>query len=792
MDMSSQLSQSAVTLTPADVSGHVAVVNGSGAKRLHTGVAHMDLNQSQIRLYEFVDGEMSDKLDELLRMIKPNKCLIPNAPGAETRNYQILFSHESEVIPTDRDKFCDKTGRDFVLKYCSSGQNVLLMDISDREYALAAAGALFWYVCEASAHPLPLHSLTLDVRGAENCLIMDMETVRCLELFHSLTGTSAHSLFSFMNQTRSEPGRIFLRNALFAPSTSKTELVARQDSVQELLAQDTLFNKLAEFFSQLQVNLEDLTLKLKQIPRLQASSLLEHHIECVVFLKHVLGLIPELQSALSGCQSDLMLRFSEILSRPVYQSLLCAVNQYIVEECVMHRGSLNFRMHKVLALREDISQELQIKRKVFAETLNTMTVIAEDMSKRFGSENSVKLAQNVRRGYHLEVSLDLVQNNVPDDFIARENDKKVMRFTTRHIMQLDRVQATDMQDIIILSHAALQPLLTDLREDEVMRDITRLKEVTAYLDFLMSLAHVAKDNNLKRPLFTEMTDMRGSANPLFVHLSKRTAGDDRKPETNDFQLTKLMPMMLITGPNMSGKSGFLRQVALLQVMAQIGSFLPAKDNPQVRIVDRILTRIGCDDDLVTSSSSFMAEASQVDFILRKVTPNSLVVIDELGRGTSDEEGVSLCVAVCEFLLKKRAFTLFATHFHDLIRLQNLYPFIASYYMDYAIRADPAGAEFPDFLYKLKHWPQDDEELRRMPTGIQLAEKLSQMPDVEGAKKLLPQVEVFRKELSIRTTGLKRRMLMAMQLCKLADQPDLEISLQLGEYLTQMRDKLHKD
>ena len=777
----------AETLTPADVATIVSVVNGNGVCRSQIGAATMDLEQKRLTLFQFMDNDAGHELDQLMGRLRPKLCLIPNTAGAESCQYACSFRMPAEVLPVDRHKFDDVSGREMVLQHCSGSAHVLRADIADQQYSLVAAGALFSFVSEFA--PLTPHSLTLVVCGSDNSVVMDMDTVRHLEVFHSAAGSHRDSLFSFLNRTRTAAGCRFLRSSLFAPSTSRSELTARQDCVQELLLQQDLSDAVADFFQQLQVDLDTVTARLSQVPRGETSALLETQIDSVVLLKHCISLLPKLVARLHQCESDLMRRFSAALSRPQYAAMLLAVQRFLSDDITMHCGELNFKNAKVFALRADLQPELELQRSVYCETVEELNQIADTLNKQFEYAGSLKLVNNLNRGYHLELSLARVQERPLDRiFVARVYEGKSVKFTTHEIIQQNSVLSYVMNKIIAVSHEALRPLITFLTDTEQMEAIYDLKDVVAYLDFLQSLAVVAKENQMKRPVFADHTQMRECANPIFAHLAKLSPG--RVAVTNDFHMSTAAPLMLITGPNMSGKSGFLRQVALLQIMAQIGSFLPAKDNPQIRIVDRILTRIGCDDDLVTSCSSFMAEVAQVQYLLSKVTCNSLVIIDELGRGTSDEDGVAICAAVCEALLREKAFSLFATHYHDLVRLQNLYPFISSYQMDYSQKTTPDGGEYADFTFKLKRRPLDDNAVAAVPHGIQLAERLNSLPAVAAvARELLTRIELYRKDLAIQVTDLKRQLLLALQLYKMSRQADRSVTTKLGEYLQTMKHKL---
>ncbi|KAL7984983.1 hypothetical protein Chor_003553 [Crotalus horridus] len=202
----------------------------------------------------------------------------------------------------------------------------------------------------------------------------------------------------------------------------------------------------------------------------------------------------------------------------------------------------------------------------------------------------------------------------------------------------------------------------------------KLSDTVSMLDMLQSFAHACTLSDYVRPEFTDTLAIKQGWHPVLekVHFEK--------PVPNDTYITEGSNFIIITGPNMSGKSTYLKQIALSQIMAQMGSFVPAEYSA-FRIAEQIFTRIGMDDDIETNSSTFMKEMKEVTYIIQNANDRSLIIIDELGRGTSPEEGIGICYAVCEYLLNLKAFTLFATHFLELCQIDNLYPNVENNYFE---------------------------------------------------------------------------------------------------------------
>uniref|UniRef100_A0A3B3CUB6 MutS homolog 4 n=1 Tax=Oryzias melastigma TaxID=30732 RepID=A0A3B3CUB6_ORYME len=223
----------------------------------------------------------------------------------------------------------------------------------------------------------------------------------------------------------------------------------------------------------------------------------------------------------------------------------------------------------------------------------------------------------------------------------------------------------------------------------------KLSDAVSMLDMLLSLANACTISDYVRPEFTDTLAIKQGRHPILERMARQ------QPVSNNAYISEGSNFVIITGPNMSGKSTYLKQVALCQIMAQIGSFVPA-EYASFRLAGQIFTRIGVDDDFETNSSSFMLEMKEISYIIHNASDKSLIIIDELGRGTSAEEGIGICHSVCEFLLGLKAFTLFATHFLELCQLESLYPNVENQHMEVQhMRSGDTGVEQVVYTYLLK-------------------------------------------------------------------------------------------
>ena len=587
-----------MALSPPSAAPLVPLALVRGQTCAFVGAAAVDLSRHLLTLYQFPDDHAGQGVDALLRQLQPQQILLPTSSSsadatAAAGETLLQVPVPAEVLEYAAERFDDVAGRRLVLKHCCGNEHALAADLAEKQLALSAAAALLVFVRETTE--LQEKSLQLVVRGSDNGLLMDAQTIACLELFHDTSGDHTRSLFAWLNQTRTQLGCRFLRSSLFQPLTDKHELLQRQDSVQELLRQTQLSDSISDFLQKLHVDLDSVTTQLLQRPRAETSSLLEAHVDCVAYLRHALHLLPSLTQALATARSDLLRHFTDVLSDAQFSEMRALIADFVSEDMQLNRGFLNFRTSQVFALRADLDPDLQLQRATYLELVQELEQEVDRLASAHGG--GVRLAYSASNGFHLDIVRD--GRPLPPQLLACFQEGTRVKSTTADVLRLNQSLAASKTALIALGYRALQPLLSDLSSGPRLQAIRRLKHVVGYLDFLLSLAVVAREHDLVRPEFADETCVQEAVNPLLLLPLKRLGvgrgtGSAPVPVPNDVHLARATPLLLLTGANMSGKSVWLRQVALLQVLAQVGSFLPARGQPRVRIVRRILTRVGLD------------------------------------------------------------------------------------------------------------------------------------------------------------------------------------------------------
>ncbi|XP_031436382.1 mutS protein homolog 4 [Clupea harengus] len=398
----------------------------------------------------------------------------------------------------------------------------------------------------------------------------------------------------------------------------------------------------------------------------------EAKITHVIQLKHTLELVPPMRMALKSCKTALLKAYSSMLEDNRFELILEQIKTVINDDINYMTGSLNMRTQKCYAVRPNINEFLDIARRAYTEIVDDIAALVGQLGERHSLP--LRTSFSTARGFFIQMRLEgvaLPGGQLPSEFIKVTKYKNNYSFTTADLIRMNDRCDEALREIYHMSYVVVCKLLTVVHDS--IHCLYKLSDAVSMLDMLLSLANACTVSKYVRPEFTDTLAIKQGRHPIL----ERIRG--QQPVSNNTYISEGSNFIILTGPNMSGKSTYLKQVALCQIMAQIGSFVPA-EYASFRIADQIFTRIGVDDDFETNSSTFMVEMKEVAYIIHNVSHRSLIIIDELGRGTSAEEGVGICHAICEFLLNMKAFTLFATHFLELCQLQSLYPNVENQHM----------------------------------------------------------------------------------------------------------------
>ncbi|KAJ3299721.1 MutS protein msh4 [Borealophlyctis nickersoniae] len=650
----------------------------------------------------------------------------------------------------------------------------LMLGLSSKYYCLAATGALLKY---EYPHPAPTkasrepnhsrgryveslqnivftnHSIRFKYQVIEGTMMIDTVTARNLELVTNIMNPkSTHSLFGVLNYTYTPMGARLLRMNILQPLCDAVTLNTRLDAVEELTeTEDVFFNVRSALKSFLDV--DHLITALIQVPKKPSVKHAEQSINNVITLKHTLKLIPPLRLALSGVRSDLLLAIRKILSDSRLELLESRIDEIINEDVTFQKSAMGLRNQRCYAVKAGFNGLLDVARQTYKETTNDVYELVNGYSQKY--DIPIKVSFNPVVGFYLTTTQDqLGDRELPLEFINVVRKKKLFTFTTlKLISHNDRIQES-LTEVYLMSDKTIAELIAEIRSHVGI--LYKASESIGILDMIAGFAHKCTVSNCVRPEFTDTLAIKSGRHPIreSIHMDTFVPNDTYVSEATNVQI--------VTGPNMSGKSTYLRQIALITIVAQIGAFVPA-EYASVRLVDGLFSRIGNDDCVEANASTFMLEMRETAFILQNMSDTSLIIIDELGRGTSTSDGLGITYAVCEEFVRRKAFVFLATHFQELTVVLDAYPNVVNLHLEIAM-PDPARPETSiTYLYTVRDGASTETHY-----GLKLAELAGLPPSImerggQISRKLKRRIERSRaRSRSSRDAAMQHAQLQVTQ------------------------------
>ena len=613
------------------------ILNGKEA-----GVAFTDLTTGDFRITQFPVEASQSNLWEEIEMQAPSELLFPMSyqPAAAPSPFV------ASVVKTPLEDwiFEEEFGRK-VLREHFAVESLQAYGCEDRQLAISAAGAVLHYLYQTQMSALR-HISHLTYYERSDYMQLDSQTVRNLELLSSLQdGQRQSSLLGVIDQTVTAAGARLLREWLLKPLLKVKEIQTRQEAIEELTGMLMERGILREELQQVQ--------DLERIASRVTMDLIQPRY--LLSLKLSAWALPKLKFLFAKFQAPALKRIATEMDT------LEDVAAWI-EEAISDQPPLNARDGNVI--KPGYDAELDELRGL---TKSGKTAIAsiEELEKQKTGINNLRVGYNKVFGYYIEISRGQLAK-VPLSYERKQTLVNAERYVTPELKEYEYKILTAEEKISLRELELYNDLCRKIAAHTLR--IQKTAELLALADVYSALAHVASTYNYRRPVFHEETHLKivEGRHPCveLLNPSERFIPNDAYLDNENHQI------LIVTGPNMGGKSTFLRQTALISLLGQIGSFVPAKE-AKLPIIDRIFTRIGASDNLVRGQSTFMVEMIETAYILNHATPKSLIILDEIGCGTSTFDGVAIAWAVAEFLHNNprvRAKTLFATHFHELTEL----------------------------------------------------------------------------------------------------------------------------
>jgi DNA mismatch repair protein MutS len=665
------------------------------------GLAYIDATTGEFKLSDFTGAEA---LADEVKRINPSEIIVSDLFPADAR---ASFKGDDFKDTYDNETAVEKLLEHFKVKSLES------FGLAGKETALGAAAAILDYLKETQKTTLG-HINTLKLYHTEDYMFIDAVTRRNLELTQTARDKSFRgSLLWVLDRTRTSMGSRLLKQWLLQPLLDTKLIDKRLSAVEELFNNGLMRAELGEGLKKV-FDIERLTGKVAT----QSANARD-----LVALKDSLKQLPRITELLKDCKSELLKEPRRSVAGSFNQEIIELISKAIVEDppFVIKEGGL---------IRTGFNPELDELKKATGGGKQWIAELEAQERKRTGIK-SLKVGFTRVFGYFIEVT-NSYSDQVPPDYIRKQTLVNAERFITPELKEKEALILNADERMKELEYQ----LLCDVRKQVAAftKELQAAAWAIAQTDVLLSLAEAAVENHYCRPVTSNeerVTRIVAGRHPVV----EKTLGEFQFVP-NDVELSDKQNFLLITGPNMGGKSTYMRQAALICLMAQIGSFVPAKA-AELSLIDRIFTRIGAMDDIYSGQSTFMVEMTETANILNNATEKSLIILDEIGRGTATFDGMSIAAAVAEYIhTKLKAKTLFATHYHEITQLADKHPGMKNINVTVSEEGDKIT-----FLHKIADGPADRSY------GIQVA-KLAGLPEevVKRSKEIYNTLAMVENDL----------------------------------------------
>jgi DNA mismatch repair protein MutS len=612
----------------------------------HLGVAFLDVSTG-----EFLVAEGNKEyIDKLISSFEPSEIIFQKN---RTKDFQTQFGENHYTFRLEDWAFTEEFAEESLNKHFGT-KNLKGFGIEKMSLAVIAAGAVFYYLSE-NQHQRLGHITSIARIEEEKYVWLDRFTIRNLELVFS-TNDNAKTLADILDKTHTPMGGRLIKRWIVLPLKDEKPINERLDVVDYLTKNEEIAFELSQRLREIG-DLERLISKVavgkvnpKEVMHLRRTLLQIHPIKELLKEDSLVSL-KKMVDQLNTCETLIQLIENTLTDEPAGQ------------------------IGKGAVIRSGCNSELDELREIAYHGKDYLEQLQERESQRTGIQ-SLKISFNNVFGYYIEVR-NSHKDKVPEDWIRKQTLVNAERYITEELKEYETKILGAEEKIFAIETKLFQDLVYNMAD--YIHPIQHNANVIARLDCLFSFSQIAFENNYKRPEINDgfVLDIKNGRHPV---IEKRLPiGEEYIP--NDVYLDSTdQQIIMITGPNMSGKSAILRQTALIVLMAQMGCFVPA-DSAKIGLIDKVFTRVGASDNISSGESTFMVEMNETASILNNISPRSLILLDEIGRGTSTYDGISIAWAIAEFIHenpKAKCKTLFATHYHELNEMSKRFERIKNY------------------------------------------------------------------------------------------------------------------
>ena len=683
----------------------------------YSSICFSDISTGEVHLYEFSDKNINNLIIQKLSQYAPVEIIIQSSLEKQFDIMSFIKNKIKCSVQKFDDDFYANLNKNDVLKQFNVN-NFKELSINEDEISVVSICCLFSYI--ANTQKTLIGRFTkINIHKSESVMKLSVSTKRNLELCETMRNKEKKgSLLWVLDYTKTSMGKRLLKTFIEQPLVNPAKIIDRHNAVEDLISNPVVCSELEDCLS----NVYDLE---RLMTKVMYKTATPRDLKAIALTTEKL---PEIKQVINKLDSKLLLSLNDNIDELTDVSNL-------IENSIVDEPPMNFKDGGVI--KDGFNNQLDELRDIINGGKGLIEKIEQSEKEKTGIKN-LKIGNNRIFGYYIEVTKSNY-NLIPDYYIRKQTLTNCERFITEELKKAENSMLSAKDKI-----GSLEIEIFNEVRDFVAKYLKQIQETAsalAYLDVLVSFSKVAVNNNYSKPELAVdgIINIKKGRHPV-VELMQ----NEELFVPNDVYLDLTdNKMMIITGPNMSGKSTYMRQVALITLMAQIGSYVPC-EYAKISVVDQIFTRIGASDDLSSGQSTFMVEMSEVAEIVNNATRNSLVILDEIGRGTSTFDGISIAKAVSEYIATSKNIgckTMFATHYHELIELENKISGIRNY----SVYVKRTGRKIK-FLRKIVRGGVDESY------GIEVA-KLAGLPNkiLDQAQKYLDTLEIENKQKSAALT-----------------------------------------
>ncbi|KAF2185031.1 hypothetical protein K469DRAFT_577714 [Zopfia rhizophila CBS 207.26] len=667
----------ASTIARIDAQQVVCAVTESRGISPTVGLAFVNLDTGEAVLCQICDSQTYVRTIHKLRVYGPSEILIVSTAASPKSKLFSIIEENLEVIESrltllDRRYWVESTGLEYIQSLAfTEDVEALKIQVSGSYFAVCCIAAVLKYVQLGLSKTFPFHSLRVKYEPSEGSMMIDISTIYSLELIQNLQNPkSKDCLFGLLNETLTPMGSRLLRSNILQPLTDRETLNTRYDALEELTTKEEMFfatRAALKSFLDVDRTLTSVLIlpHLIIIPTKPTIQTTEQSINNVIMLKQFVNSVNPIYEALTGARSSMLNNIRELCAPENVVPIQDLIDNVINGDTTYAKQPLELRNQRTYAVKSGVNGLLDVARTTYKEAMEDAYHHSTELNQEYNLPLDLKY-DSMRQFYIRIAASELEGRPLPPVFTNVFRKKNMVECQTLELMKRNQKIMVSHQEVILMSNKAVQALIEEIRTQ--MSILFKICEGIAMLDMVLfphreisAFAQLVTTQDYVRPQITDTLAIKAGRHPI------REKVMHSKFVPNDVYATQHMRFQIITGCNMSGKSTYIRSVALMVVMSQIGSFVPAS-YASFPIFHQLFARVNMDDSIEPNVSTFAMEMRDTAFILRNIDRRSMAIIDELGRGTSTRDGLAIALALAEALVQSRALVWFATHFRDLANI----------------------------------------------------------------------------------------------------------------------------